>query len=82
MTGRSRCSVQRDPGAARGDVPGTQFGTAATAGTAAGPRRGNLRLGPADAPRIRRCTMPNDHDRLPATLEWILVGLMLLSAML
>jgi hypothetical protein len=33
-----------------------------------------------DAERQRWCAMPDDGDRLPEILEWVLLALMLLAA--
>jgi hypothetical protein len=33
-----------------------------------------------DAERQRWCAMPDDDDRLPEILEWVLLALMLLAA--
>jgi hypothetical protein len=41
-----------------------------------------LEAGPADANTSRRCVMPDDGDRFPVVLEWVLLALMLLSAIL
>ena len=61
---------------------GTQFGTGVLPPRPGHQYHADLEGGPGDANARRRCVMPDNGDRFPAALEWVLLALMLLSAIL